>query len=324
MSKKAARIGVTSLVLVMAFAGLLYSTMGESLEYYKKVDEVMANPQEWQGKALQIHGYAKDVGRKRDSLDWQFDIHNNGKVVRAYYTGVTPDTFKNDSEVVVKGRLSENNTFHATEIIAKCPSKVQSGGRAHNRHTSKGAHAMASLGYFLLLAAFVVCAYAAAMSVAGARRRSSRLIESGVGASYLMTAIMAVASSVIVYSFVVGDYSIKYVQRYSDSALPLYYKIPSVLGWARRLDHVLGDAPVGVRQRRRLREQGTAPGAHPVCGGGHRRRTDVLSVPDDHPQQSLRDVPDRESGGRDGPESAPPELLHGDPPAHHVSRIRRA
>ena len=123
ISKKAARLGVTSVVLVMALAGLLYSTMGESLEYYKKVDEVMANPQEWHGKALQIHGYAKDVGRKRDSLDWQFDITNNGKVVRARYTGVTPDTFKNDSEVVVKGRLSQDNVFHATEIIAKCPSK---------------------------------------------------------------------------------------------------------------------------------------------------------------------------------------------------------
>jgi cytochrome c-type biogenesis protein CcmF len=89
---------------------------------------------------------------------------------------------------------------------------------------------MASLGYYLLLAAFVVCAYAVAMSVAGARRRSRRLIESGIGASYLMTAIMGVASSVIVYAFVTGDYSIKYVQRYSDSALPLFYKITSYWG----------------------------------------------------------------------------------------------
>ena len=102
MSHKAARIGVTSVVLVLAFAGLLYSTMGESLEYYKKVDEVMVNPQQWHGKALQLHGFAQNVGRKRDSLDWQFDIHSNGKVVRAYYTGVTPDTFKEDSEVVVR------------------------------------------------------------------------------------------------------------------------------------------------------------------------------------------------------------------------------
>jgi cytochrome c-type biogenesis protein CcmE len=107
----------------MAFAGLLYSTMGESLEYYKKVDEVMVNPAEWQGKALQLHGYAKGVSRKPDSLDYRFDIHSNGKAVRAYYTGVTPDTFKEDSEVVVKGRLNKDNTFEASEIIAKCPSK---------------------------------------------------------------------------------------------------------------------------------------------------------------------------------------------------------
>jgi cytochrome c-type biogenesis protein CcmF len=89
---------------------------------------------------------------------------------------------------------------------------------------------MASLGYYLLLAAFVVCAYACAMSVAGARRRSRRLVETGIGASYLLTAIMAVASSVIVYSFVVGDYSIKYVQRYSDTTLPLPYKLASYWG----------------------------------------------------------------------------------------------
>ena len=89
---------------------------------------------------------------------------------------------------------------------------------------------MASLGSYLLLAAFVACAYAAATSVAGARRRSRRLVESGVGAFYLVAAIMAVASSVIVHAFVVGDYSIKYVQRYSDSVQPLFYKLTSYWG----------------------------------------------------------------------------------------------
>src|SRR5215216_287094 len=89
---------------------------------------------------------------------------------------------------------------------------------------------MAGLGYYLLLAAFVVCAYAAAISVAGARRRSRALIESGIGAFYLLAAVMAVASAVIVYSFVVGDYSIRYVQRYSDSVQPMFYKLTSYWG----------------------------------------------------------------------------------------------
>ena len=89
---------------------------------------------------------------------------------------------------------------------------------------------MASLGYYLLLAAFIACAYAAAASVAGARRRSHRLIESGIGASYLVAAIMAAASAVIVYSFVTGDFSIKYVAHYSDSVQPLFYRLTSYWG----------------------------------------------------------------------------------------------
>jgi cytochrome c-type biogenesis protein CcmF len=89
---------------------------------------------------------------------------------------------------------------------------------------------MASLGYYLLLLALVVCAYALAASVAGARRRSQRLIESGIGAFYLVAAVMSVASSIIIYAFVAGDYSIKYVQRYSDSVQPLFYKITSYWG----------------------------------------------------------------------------------------------
>jgi cytochrome c-type biogenesis protein CcmF len=89
---------------------------------------------------------------------------------------------------------------------------------------------MAALGSFTLLATFVVCAYALAASVAGARRRSLRLIESGIGAFYLVTGLMTVASGIIVHAFVTNNYGIKYVQRYSDAALPLPYKIAAYWG----------------------------------------------------------------------------------------------
>ncbi len=89
---------------------------------------------------------------------------------------------------------------------------------------------MATLGSAILLAAFVACIYAAAASVAGARRGSSRLVDSGVGALYLTTALMTVASGIIINAFVLGDYSIKYVQHYSDAVQPLFYKITSYWG----------------------------------------------------------------------------------------------
>ncbi len=89
---------------------------------------------------------------------------------------------------------------------------------------------MASLGAFVLVLTFVVAAYAAAASLAGARRRSTRLTESGIGALYTVAALMTVASGLMIYAFVSGDYSIKYVQRYSDSVQPLFYKITSYWG----------------------------------------------------------------------------------------------
>src|SRR6266849_4985840 len=89
---------------------------------------------------------------------------------------------------------------------------------------------MASLGSFLLLSAFVTCSYAAVISVVGARRRSRRLIESGIGAFYLICALMIAASAVLINAFLTGDYSIKYVAHYSDSVQPLFYRITSYWG----------------------------------------------------------------------------------------------
>jgi cytochrome c-type biogenesis protein CcmF len=89
---------------------------------------------------------------------------------------------------------------------------------------------MASLGSFLLIATFVVCSYAAVVSVVGARRRSRRLIESGIGAFYMVAALMTAASAVMINAFLTEDYSIKYVQHYSDSVQPLFYKITSYWG----------------------------------------------------------------------------------------------
>ena len=124
MRHKAVRLGLTGLVLTLAFGGLLYSTLSEGTEYYKHVDEVMADPAAWYGKKVQLHGFAADVRQKPGQLEYRFDVQSNGSVVRAYYEGIVPDTFKNDSEVVLKGTLGPDG-FHVQPdgVMAKCPSK---------------------------------------------------------------------------------------------------------------------------------------------------------------------------------------------------------
>ena len=135
MTHRYIKIGVTSAVLILAFSGLLWSTLRDGTEYYKNVDEVLANTQAWEGKKLQLHGYVVpgSIMRKRDALEYRFQVRHtparaggDAMIVNATYSGVVPDTFKDEAEVVLKGRL-DGTTFHTEPngVMAKCPSKYE-------------------------------------------------------------------------------------------------------------------------------------------------------------------------------------------------------
>ena len=69
--------------------------------------------------------------RKRDSFDYRFEIQSKGKVVTAHYTGIVPDTFADDAEVVLKGTL-EADGFHVAPngVHGQVPVEVRSRRRA--------------------------------------------------------------------------------------------------------------------------------------------------------------------------------------------------
>jgi cytochrome c-type biogenesis protein CcmE len=124
MTGKTVKIGVTVLVLGAALGGLFYTTLKEGTEYYKHVDEVMANPQQWYGKHLKLHGFAQSVTVRPATLEYRFEIQNNGQVIKAEYRGVVPDTFKDGAEVVVDGKFSAASfQVDPNGVFAKCPSK---------------------------------------------------------------------------------------------------------------------------------------------------------------------------------------------------------
>ena len=95
MTHRYIKIGATTAVLVLAFTGLLWSTLREGTEYYKHVDEVMTDQQAWQGKRLQLHGHvvANSILRKPNTLEWKFKVQNNGKIINARYTRRLPTLF---------------------------------------------------------------------------------------------------------------------------------------------------------------------------------------------------------------------------------------
>ena len=127
MKPKTIKIAVTAAVFVLALSGLMYSSLSEGTAFYKNVDEVIGQ-EAWHGKQLNLHGYVvdKSILRKRDSLEYRFDVQNNGKVVPVSYTGVVPDTFKDGAEVLLKGRLTPHGfVVDPNGVVAKCPSKYE-------------------------------------------------------------------------------------------------------------------------------------------------------------------------------------------------------
>ena len=136
MTHRYIKIGITALGLLGAFGGLMWATLQDGTEYYKHVDEVMTNPAEWEGKPMQLHGFVVpgSILKVPDSFKYKFQLQNNGSVVTASYEGIVPDTFKDESEVVLSGKLSEEArpegrayAFHTKRdgIMAKCPSKYE-------------------------------------------------------------------------------------------------------------------------------------------------------------------------------------------------------
>ncbi|MBM3465712.1 MAG: heme lyase CcmF/NrfE family subunit [Armatimonadetes bacterium] len=89
---------------------------------------------------------------------------------------------------------------------------------------------MENLGSLALLLAFSLSLYAIVASVAGRWKRKPFLILSAERAVYCVWALITLASALLVYSLMTGDFRLAYVARHSNRALPLVYKFTAWWG----------------------------------------------------------------------------------------------
>lgn len=133
---------IIATILAIGGAGgiLIYSSLSDA-QYFVEADEVLAEPDKWLDKKLRVHGYV-EAGSIEESIVGQqttrsFVLFNNGAKILVRNEGPRPDTFKDESEVVAKGKLVKESwsyagstgeyTFAADELMAKCPSKYEEG-----------------------------------------------------------------------------------------------------------------------------------------------------------------------------------------------------
>ena len=108
MAHRNIKIAVTAVVLASAFGFMMWTTLREGAEYFKHVDEVVAQRPTLEGKKLQVQGYVipGSILHNSNTLEYRFKIQNNpiragepGNVINISFTGQPPDTFKDEAEV---------------------------------------------------------------------------------------------------------------------------------------------------------------------------------------------------------------------------------
>ncbi|HEX22145.1 MAG TPA: c-type cytochrome biogenesis protein CcmF, partial [Chromatiales bacterium] len=86
------------------------------------------------------------------------------------------------------------------------------------------------LGHFALILAFVIILMQASLPLAGAARNNVQWMRMARPLAYTQTLFLLLAMASLTYSFVVSDFSVRYVTMNSNLALPTVYRVSAVWG----------------------------------------------------------------------------------------------
>jgi cytochrome c-type biogenesis protein CcmE len=139
MRSQTIKILLSVLVITGAAGYLIADTLfaTDALTYFHGADEVLEDPEAFKGRRIRLGGFVEEgsIGQKPGTLEYQFDVkpvaammkhpEMREKSLTVRYTGIVPDTFKDESEVIVTGVLRNDGIFEGQELIAKCPSKYE-------------------------------------------------------------------------------------------------------------------------------------------------------------------------------------------------------
>lgn len=89
---------------------------------------------------------------------------------------------------------------------------------------------MEVLGNILLHVALVVCFYAILFSFLGGKTRRPALVTSARNAVWATSILIAICSGLLVSCFLTGKFHVEYVHQYSNSTMPVFYKVAALWG----------------------------------------------------------------------------------------------
>jgi cytochrome c-type biogenesis protein CcmE len=116
----------------VGIAALVLTGMQDKAIYSKPVDQLLADKAKFIGRPVRaegnlVHG---SLVKREQPCEYRFSIAKSGVELPVRFAQcVVPDTFRDvpemDVGVTVEGELRSDDTFEATSVLAKCPSKYE-------------------------------------------------------------------------------------------------------------------------------------------------------------------------------------------------------
>jgi cytochrome c-type biogenesis protein CcmE len=125
--KRRAKFLIGGSVIVFALVGLIGWAMSrpQSTSFYMSTSELLAmGPSEHPGRDLRVNGKVIPGSIEKDGLETTFLISDGSADLRISTDRPVPDTLVDEADVVALGKL-DGDTFVASEVLAKCPSKFR-------------------------------------------------------------------------------------------------------------------------------------------------------------------------------------------------------
>jgi cytochrome c-type biogenesis protein CcmE len=125
--QKQAKFGVGIGIIVVSLGFLAWLGYGESKTYYHTIAELQTLHGTARAHRIRVGGTVEPGTIKRLSGHVDFVLAGEGKLLPVSYRGSEPlpDTFTDKSQALVEGSLTNDGSFVAEHVQAKCASKYE-------------------------------------------------------------------------------------------------------------------------------------------------------------------------------------------------------
>lgn len=114
-------VGGAIVVVLGAFAWLLWGGLDGNIVYFLTPSELMAKGAEGYDAPVRVGGMVQDgsVEWDKDKLELRFNVTDGQAVIPVYSRGAPPQMFQAGIGVVLEGRYQRSGVFHSNTLMVK-------------------------------------------------------------------------------------------------------------------------------------------------------------------------------------------------------------